>query len=34
MGNEFEVYLDANGNNHLIFNQSVLYDDYKSVIKF
>ena len=27
MGNEFEVYRDAEGNNHLIFDQSALYDD-------
>ena len=27
MGNEFEVYRDADGNNHLIFDQSALYDD-------
>ena len=27
MGNEFEVYRDAEGINHLIFDQSALYDD-------
>ena len=27
MGNEFEVYRDSEGNNHLIFDQSALYDD-------
>ena len=27
MGNEFEVYRDADGNNHLVFDQSALYDD-------
>ena len=27
MGNEFEVYRDAEGNNHLIFDKSALYDD-------
>ena len=27
MGNEFEVFRDAEGNNHLIFDQSALYDD-------
>ena len=27
MGNEFEVYRDIEGNNHLIFDQSALYDD-------
>ena len=27
MGNEFEVYRDADGNNHLIFDQSALNDD-------
>ena len=27
MGNEFEVYRDRDGNNHLVFDQSALYDD-------
>ena len=27
MGNEFEVYRDNEGNNHLIFDKSALYDD-------
>ena len=27
MGNEFEVCRDAEGINHLIFDQSALYDD-------
>ena len=27
MINEFEIYSDSDGNNHLIFDQSALYDD-------
>ena len=27
MGNEYEVYRDIDGNNHLVFDQSALYDD-------
>ena len=27
MGNELEAYRDMDGNNHLVFDQSALYDD-------